>query len=846
MRTRFALVALAVALSTACGEGPLVPTSGAIRIVLTTIGADPDADGYAVTLDGAAPRTVGVNGTLVLRDLGTGAHSVTLAGLAANCTAGGENPRAVTVRAGDTLQVAFAVVCVAVTGTIEIKAATSGADVDPDGYTVQVDGGTTAALAVSGTTRFEGLSAGSHTVTLAGAATNCPVAADNPRTVSVTTGAVKRDTARTTFQVICVATTAVIEVAAVTSGIDLDPDGYTVQVDGGASRALAVSGTIRFEGLGAGSHTVTMTGAAANCPIAPDNPRTVNVTTGAVTRDTARTKFQVTCGAATGSIQVTTATSGIDLDPNGYAMQIDGGSLRLLLGAGTVTIDGLAGGDHSVVLSGAAGNCTVGGDNPRVLHVITGGAARDTARTLFQVTCVAVTGSIEVKAATTGVDFTPNGYTVLIDVGSLAPLPVNGAATIGGLSAGDHTVRLVGSAGNCTITGDNPRAVHVTTGGVTRDTARTTFSVSCVAATGSIQVTTATAGMDLDPDGYTVLLDNGQQRPLGDNGTTVIEGVSAGDHSVILFGAVGNCALAGNNPRTVHVTTGGSTRDTVRTTFQLTCVRVEKIAFQSGASVDQAIIAVAYADGSNTVTLARGTGPSWSPDGTKIAFAAIDYYCDYYYYDCYYYPVGLAVMSADGSGLVFLTNEASDAQPTWSPDGTRIAFISSRNGRSGVYVLNAGVPTLLTNTPRAVSKPAWSPDGTRLAFTCVVDSGNSDICVINANGTGFTRLTSDPGQDAGPAWKPDGSRIAFATTRYAGAYELASMTPDGGDVTRLSPATAASEPAWKPDGTKLVVANLVCGSSSGCSSRGLLVMTAGGTGLTTVSAGADYAPAWRP
>src|SRR2546425_706299 len=359
MRTRLALVALAAALSTACGEGPLVPTSGAIRIVLTTIGADPDADGYAVTLDGAAPRTVGVNGTLVLRDLGTGAHSVTLAGLAANCTAGGENPRAVTVRAGDTLQVAFAVVCVAVTGTIEIKAATSGADVDPDGYTVQVDGGTTAALAVSGTTRFEGLSAGSHTVTLAGAATNCPVAADNPRTVSVTTGAGKRDTART--------------------------------------------------------------------------------------------KFQVTCGAATGSIQVTTATSGIDLDPNGYAMQIDGGSLRLLLGAGTVTIDGLAGGDHSVVLSGAAGNCTVGGDNPRVLHVITGGAARDTARTQFQVTCVAVTGSIEVKAATSGVDFTANGYTVLIDVGSLAPLPVNGATTIGGLTAGDHTVRLVGPAGNCTI-----------------------------------------------------------------------------------------------------------------------------------------------------------------------------------------------------------------------------------------------------------------------------------------------------------------------------------------------------------------------------------------------------------
>src|SRR5207247_654342 len=192
----------------------------------------------------------------------------------------------------------------------------------------------------------------------------------------------------------------------------------------------------------------------------------------------------------------TAATAGIDLDPNGYAVQLDGASLRQLLGAGTVTFDGLAGGDHSVVLSGAAGNCTVAGDNPRTLHVITGGAARDTARTLFQVTCVAVTGNI--------------------------------------------------------------------------------------------QVTAATSGVDLDPDGYTVLLDNGQQRPLGVNGTALIEGVSGGDHSVILFGAVGNCALAGDNPRTVHVTTGGVTRDTVRTTFQLTCVRVEKIAFQSKTSVDEA------------------------------------------------------------------------------------------------------------------------------------------------------------------------------------------------------------------------------------------------------------------
>src|SRR5205809_991613 len=749
MRTRLAVVALAAALSTACGEGPLVPTTGAIRIALTTTGADPDADGYAVTLDGTAPRTVGVNATLVLRDLGTGSHSVALAGLAANCTASGENPRGVTVRAGDTVQVAFAVVCVAITATIEITAATSGTDVDPDGYTVQVDAGTAQTLAVTGTIRFEGLQAGSHTVTLAGAATNCPVAADNPRTVSVTTGAVKRDTARTTFQ--------------------------------------------------------------------------------------------VTCGAATGSIQVTAATAGIDLDPNGYAVQLDGASLRQLLGAGTVTFDGLAGGDHSVVLSGAAGNCTVAGDNPRTLHVITGGAARDTARTTFQVTCVALTGSVQVTAATSGVDVAPNGYTVLIDVGSLAPLPLNGATTIGGLTAGDHSVRLVGAPGNCTIAGENPRAVHVTAGGVTRDTARTTFAVTCVAVTGTVQVTARTAGIDLDTNGYTVRRGNGQQQPLAPNGAAVIEGVSGGDHTVILFGAATNCTITGDTPRTVHVTTGGTTRDTARTAFAVTCVHVEKIAFQRGRAVqDNPTINVAYADGSNTVSFAPGTGPTWSPDGTKLAFAALSCY-DYYYYYCY--PTGLAV------GLVQLTSDPSDAEPAWSPDGTQIAFTSSRGGHPGLWVINAAggsAPTLITDSPQSVSKPTRSPDGTKLAFTCSVVSGNNDICVMHANGTGFVRLTSDPAQDAGPAWNPHGSTIAFVTTRYSGRYELAVMSPDGTNVVPVSPGILASDPAWSPDGTKLLFADFASCVSGNCYSSGLLVMNADGTGMTRITSGPDYAPVWRP
>src|SRR5213078_4368995 len=108
--------------------------------------------------------------------------------------------------------------------------------------------------------------------------------------------------------------------------------------------------------------------------------------------------------------------------------------------------------------------------------------------------------------------------------------------------AGDHSVALSGVAGNCSVSGANPRTVTVPSGG----TVSTTFSVSCAptgGGTGSLTVTTSTTGSDLDPDGYTVTLDGGAtSQPIATNGSVSFTG-PAGDHTVALSGMAGNCTV---------------------------------------------------------------------------------------------------------------------------------------------------------------------------------------------------------------------------------------------------------------------------------------------------------------
>ena len=155
-------------------------------------------------------------------------------------------------------------------------------------------------------------------------------------------------------------------------------------------------------------------------------------------------------------------------------------------------------------------------------------------------------------------------------------------------------------------------------------------------------------------------------------------------------------------------------------------------------------------------------------------------------------------MRADGSNRRLLVGGAGDdVEPAWSPDGTRIAFASTRDGRYELWAVGAagGEPSRLVDAPGRQWAPAWSPDGKRLAFTGVVD-GATDVWVATLDTGASRRLTTAPAFDGRPDWSPDGRRLAFVSTR-GGAQRIWVMGADGSGQRALTTSHPGdSDPDW--------------------------------------------------
>lgn len=178
---------------------------------------------------------------------------------------------------------------------------------------------------------------------------------------------------------------------------------------------------------------------------------------------------------------------------------------------------------------------------------------------------------------------------------------------------------------------------------------------------------------------------------------------------------------------------------------------------------------VMNADGSNPELVSNKTdwNPHWSPDGTKIAFTSGRKGAP-----------GIYVINPDGSNETRLTKGghesggefSEDEMFSWSPDGTKIAFTSTRGGGPVIYTMDAdGANQKRLVGPRDgvdedANRPAWSPDGQWIAFERGLGS-SFEIWLIRPDGSGLRRLTNDEFEDRAPSWSPDGETIAFMSTR---------------------------------------------------------------------------------
>jgi len=247
-------------------------------------------------------------------------------------------------------------------------------------------------------------------------------------------------------------------------------------------------------------------------------------------------------------------------------------------------------------------------------------------------------------------------------------------------------------------------------------------------------------------------------------------------------------------------------------------------------------------DGSDTLRLASRANSSygrWSPKGDWLLFQGGGT------------PPNTASeiwrVRADGTGLTNLTNDAGgDFAPSWSPDGTKILFVSDRDGDADIYVMDAdgGNVMQLTDDPGTDQQPAWSADGTSIAFLTDRE-GNGELYTMHPDGSAPLNVSHSLGGDGPFMWSPAGARLVYQRGTASGGSDVAFVNADGSSV--LAPTVGVSSlnetPAWSPDGDR--VAYVALGQPG---PQTIWTMRANGTGIRQIGSQSlpSLYPAWSP
>jgi WD40 repeat protein len=451
------------------------------------------------------------------------------------------------------------------------------------------------------------------------------------------------------------------------------------------------------------------------------------------------------------SLEVAAVTSGPALDADGYRVSLDGEPSRRLEGNGTLLFSTLSEGEHEVELSNVAANCLVDGDSFRRVDLSVGHAAR----VEFSVECGSTFGTARVSATTIGTDPDPNGYDVLVDGGPMGVLAGRGLTELV-LPAGAHLISLTGLTPNCQVQVPDQHSVIVPTAG----TVSADFSVQCDAARPAgrgreIAFLTSRGQPDeLDTRLMLMNADGTSMRPLLDSVHAVTwspdgQRLAATNRLNTSRGAlsIGELDADGRAAQFLDLLPalflGGIAWSPAG----------NEIAYQALNPGEENDLRAISIDGGGDRPIAFAVAfdddnPTWAPDGSTIAYSSSS---------------GLRLVASDGSNdRPFLEPFSTATTPAWSPDGTRIAFAAVTDTTVGffdseldifVVPVDGSGPSQLTRAPGDDGTPSWSPDGSQIAFVSHRD-GNAEIYVMNSDGTGQVRITNDPGLDSLPSWRP--------------------------------------------------------------------------------------------
>jgi len=400
--------------------------------------------------------------------------------------------------------------------------------------------------------------------------------------------------------------------------------------------------------------------------------------------------------SSTGTVEVMAATTGEDLDTDGYRITLKStGEQRALDTQGTIRFQEIPEGTHELEITEVAGNCALEGDNPRIITVSGGKTTTDT----ISVVCNRIS-KIAFSSTRTG---------------DSEIWKMN--------SNGENPVNLTNNPGSDSRPFWSPNGKKI-------------GFLSYRTGEGNIEI------WIMNPDGT-------EQRQLTNNPSGEVFAPNwSPDGSKIAFSnnRSGNFEIRvidadGNNPK--KLTTNAAFDSEPRWSPD-----GSKIIFVSERTGNSDIW-IMDIDGSDKAQLTHNAAfdgkPTWSPNGSKIVFESE--------------RSGnrdIWIMNVDGSEQTNLSDAPGiDHFPRWSPDGTKITFRSDRTGNFEIWVMDAGGanPTNLTNNPATDVGARWSPDGTKIAFESD-RTGNFQIFVMNTDGTNLIQLTSSPEGNLNQRWQP--------------------------------------------------------------------------------------------